>query len=213
VSIPDLPRRLAELTEAVRARAIDRTAHVLGKLPVVELDHVRTTGERVVESRRGKVNDHRDAGGPDIGDHRLADRVGQALGRERIAHHEHRALKRRGAGRGHEVVHFGALRRRTIRDREDPALAGTAVDHVAAARPRGADDAPLTRQRVQQRRQSGAGLAAHEATQHRAGAELARHARDPDSLAGGVDMDIILVAATFDRDAEHGIRREHREGP
>ena len=64
------------------------------------------------------------------------------------------------------------------------------------------------RQLVEQRLQDLAGLPADEAAQHRVRPQLARHVRDPHSLAGRVQVHVVALAPPLDRDREQRVRAE-----
>jgi hypothetical protein len=74
---------------------------------------------------------------------------------------------------------------------QDAPLPLPAIDDCATADGCRADKAELAGERLQQRTEYGPGLTAGECAQSRGGPELPRHSGDPDTLAPGVQMDVV----------------------
>ena len=123
----------------------------------------------------------------------------------------HVGLQPEHEGGAVEVVEFVAAERvgRAL-GHGDPFAASPVVD-VGAVRPDRPDGPHADPALVDQRADDPAALPAERAAQRDRHPEVGDHVRHPESLAAGVEMDLVAVAPRLHGDGENGIGSQHED--
>ena len=186
---------------------------VLDELVLAHLDDVDAALERLAQELALEVDDDRDAVRAQVGREPLVGALGQhgalALG---SCEHAHARLERRAERHGVEVVDLVAAECRELALPPLVALTLAAVVHVCAARLAHGDRPRVELVGRDQVAEDVARLAPERRDENRRGSEMLEHARDPETLAARMDVELAGVArAALDGHGEDRRGREHAD--